>query len=657
MPDPLATPERISPAGAAFEPPIRRGLRHAKVAVLLVALLVLGYLGHRGRRDAELQLRLGEIASLGDQLARQLHDEQRPLLLEEPTNGPAGAGAPTQAVATLSGSLKTLLASFDATYDSTRLSAPRDFEVRLARATLALAERRFADALTLVGVEASEVANGQSRAGSTRSARELAMRAGGHFGLREWNSALDLYRQVLARQTNAVFALARTADCLLALQQFDAAVSEYSRLARTHADRGTRLLLRGKTENAIGTFGRAIAIESRLVERKAGSALALASYHNRCGHAVALQGNPGAAGAHHQNAVKLLADLRDGDGMDEASAGELAASHGNCGNAFLLQGKSDEAIAHYGTAIEIRSRWVGREGREDQDFDLALDHQHRGDALLARQRLENARTEYDASMAIFARLASRASSAAGGNDLAVSHGHRGVVHRAMGNLPAALADFDAAIAIFATLVSSTGQGESTRPPPSRDPAAPGTVRLDVAVGYSENAMDVLMRTRLVEAAARPAPAVAFATALRNRGFALLSAGKAIAALEDFRRGIEVYARLVGGEGRRDLSPQFAKFLTSLAWIQATHADPAIRDGPRARDYALRACQLTDWKILAPIEALAASCAETGDYAGAVRWQERVIELAPVAARPSHRARLELYRSGQPHRTPAVRAAN
>ena len=49
-----------------------------------------------------------------------------------------------------------------------------------------------------------------------------------------------------------------------------------------------------------------------------------------------------------------------------------------------------------------------------------------------------------------------------------------------------------------------------------------------------------------------------------------------------------------------------------------------------------------------IDTLAAALAETGDFAQAVTWQERAIELNKSPDKEEE-ARLELYRKGQPYR--------
>jgi tetratricopeptide (TPR) repeat protein len=180
------------------------------------------------------------------------------------------------------------------------------------------------------------------------------------------------------------------------------------------------------------------------------------------------------------------------------------------------------------------------------------------------------------------------------------------------------------------------------------------VNLDVAITYSEKGIEVSTRARLIEPGKIPESGVALATSLRNRGYAYLVKGTPALTLPDFEQAAKVYARLVGEQGQKDLVPQYIKSLSPLAWLYATSADPSLRSGQKAKQYALEACELSEWKNVAPLEALAAACAETGLFADAVNWQEHALELAPAKQKAELQARLEIYRAGQPYRAPIAK---
>ena len=46
-------------------------------------------------------------------------------------------------------------------------------------------------------------------------------------------------------------------------------------------------------------------------------------------------------------------------------------------------------------------------------------------------------------------------------------------------------------------------------------------------------------------------------------------------------------------------------------------------------YATTACELTPWKDWHALNSLAAAYAEAGKFTNAVKWQEKVVEIAPL----------------------------
>ncbi len=134
---------------------------------------------------------------------------------------------------------------------------------------------------------------------------------------------------------------------------------------------------------------------------------------------------------------------------------------------------------------------------------------------------------------------------------------------------------------------------------------------------------------------------------------LLSSRKYAQALVEFDELIRLYPDLVWAHERRAL-------------ILATCPDAKIRDGKLAVAAATRAARLTDWKDLGVLMTLAAAYAEAGDFAGAVRWEQRALEkeqlvmdkytaetknrngMLGVMSKPNPE-RLNLYKAGKPYR--------
>ena len=89
----------------------------------------------------------------------------------------------------------------------------------------------------------------------------------------------------------------------------------------------------------------------------------------------------------------------------------------------------------------------------------------------------------------------------------------------------------------------------------------------------------------------------------------------------------------------------------LAWLHATSADPALLDPARALARARRGAAAGILEPSTALATLAAAEAAGADFAAALEHQAKALELAPRGAEDQHRTRLELYRQGQPYRSP------
>ncbi|MEP7014251.1 MAG: tetratricopeptide repeat protein [Verrucomicrobiota bacterium] len=104
---------------------------------------------------------------------------------------------------------------------------------------------------------------------------------------------------------------------------------------------------------------------------------------------------------------------------------------------------------------------------------------------------------------------------------------------------------------------------------------------------------------------------------------------------------EVHARLREGlvflttasEGSKQLhtiasqAPDSPRMLDELAWLFATHPDPNLRDGQEAVHLAQHACILTDRRVPALLDTLAAAYAEAGKFPTAVSTAKEALVLA------------------------------
>lgn len=649
-------PTAPAPSNGPTRPGPLRGIRLIPIrgACFALVVLTLAYLGIRGRSQTRVRIAFDEVAQLRDQLQTQLDGEPWPAdpLAAAIGSQPSASGTTPATPETPDGTARRLedaVLRFESRHPSRHLPADLALDLRLTRATLSLARREFDKAASLIGNPEPA-----TKGASPEALRVRALRLTGdaQFGRQQWADAAGTYRQVTTLQTNHWFAHLRLAECLDHLGQTSEAAATLRLLTGTRTTRADALLRSGKPESALPEYNRAIDTGSRILQRPSHTpddTLALATAHLHLGHARMVLENPGPAATHYQQAISLLESNRpasDASGLPTAWNRVAATAHRHSGDALLAQGNPAAALSRYEAALRL-----GDPSDKDASdpLDAALTQVHRGNALLALQRLPEAWASYDAAL-------QRLDAAGAGfrpeeiaSERAQAINNRGVLLRAQGRPVEALAAFTTAIQTLDAALATAPDATSPQQPPQPQPGV--RFRLDVALGFAERSIDVLTRSRIVTAFSRQPLDVALATALRNRGHAHLARGDAKAALDDFQRAVDVHSALVAEQGQRALAPQLAKSINPIAWLLATSPEPSLRDGPRARALALKACQMTDWKIFAPVETLAAASAECGDFPAAVRWQEKALELAPPAARNSVAAKRDLYRSGKPLRVP------
>ena len=90
-------------------------------------------------------------------------------------------------------------------------------------------------------------------------------------------------------------------------------------------------------------------------------------------------------------------------------------------------------------------------------------------------------------------------------------------------------------------------------------------------------------------------------------------------------------------------------LNNLAWVLATSPDDKVRDGRRAIDLAKKACDLTSYKEAHIVSTLAAGYAETGDFATAIKWSKKAVELGEGDVVEQLKKELASYEAKKPWR--------
>ena len=99
-----------------------------------------------------------------------------------------------------------------------------------------------------------------------------------------------------------------------------------------------------------------------------------------------------------------------------------------------------------------------------------------------------------------------------------------------------------------------------------------------------------------------------------------------------------------------LDPQNATAANDLAWLLAICPQASLRNGAKAVQEATAACTLSEWNEPNYVDTLAAADAETGDFAGAVKWETQYLASPDLTASDiaDAKSRLALYQAGQPY---------
>jgi tetratricopeptide (TPR) repeat protein len=111
------------------------------------------------------------------------------------------------------------------------------------------------------------------------------------------------------------------------------------------------------------------------------------------------------------------------------------------------------------------------------------------------------------------------------------------------------------------------------------------------------------------------------------------------ALEDFEQVLK-------------LAPEFSGIYNDYAWTLATNPQDSVRNGKKAVELALKACELTNYEHGGTVDTLAAAYAEAGEWEKALKWQEKAIKLAEDSEPkdlPGMKERLQSFKDKKPFR--------
>jgi protein O-mannosyl-transferase len=300
-------------------------------------------------------------------------------------------------------------------------------------------------------------------------------------------------------------------------------------------------------------------------------------------------------------------------------------AHYNLGIALNKQGDPDGAIVHYRRALELRPSY-------------AEAHYNLGRLLLQEGQLDEAITHYEKALEISPGDADAHNNlgaallASGRVDEAIAHYREALVIQpdradASCNLASALLsknDLDGAIAYYsACLATSPSQPEAQYNLAS---ALFRRGRTDEAITHYQKVIEL-----------SPDNADAHA----NLGSAFLAKGRVPDAIAEYSDALRITHDNVAAQ-------------SNLAWLLATAADPALRNGPEAVRLAERAESESSRGENHPVvlRILAAAYAETGRFVEAKKAAEQALEAAQIQGNSSLssalRSEISLYELGLPY---------
>ena len=298
-------------------------------------------------------------------------------------------------------------------------------------------------------------------------------------------------------------------------------------------------------------------------------------------------------------------------------------AHNNLGVVISQKGEIDEAIVHYRTALQMQPDY------SDADYNL-------GNALLQKGEIDGAISYFQEAMKLEPSYMAH-------EGLGAALVRRGEVHEAIFQFQAALKlrpnDPDGHSNLAVVLIRDGKVDEAIAHWQESLKLRPNNAKIQNYL-----AAVLLQKGQVKEAMAHWQKSLELqpnnADTVNNLGIALSQDGRLSEAIALWEKALA-------------LQHDNLSALSNLAWVLATSADPAIRDGAKAVEFAKKALQLSGGNNPKIFRLLAAGYAESGRFSEAIDTAQRGWELASAQGNSALANELErniaLYRANSPLR--------
>ena len=122
----------------------------------------------------------------------------------------------------------------------------------------------------------------------------------------------------------------------------------------------------------------------------------------------------------------------------------------------------------------------------------------------------------------------------------------------------------------------------------------------------------------------------------SRADTYLNVGKHKEAIADYEAALEI-------------NREYDNLLNNLAWVLSTSPVDDVRDGKRAVELALKACEVSNYEKPHILSTLAAAYAESGDFKNAVKWANKAVEIGREDIQEQLEHELKSYSKKKPWR--------